>query len=183
MTILGDVVKINLFFIGLPASGKSYFGEKLSLLIHYEYIDTDYELKESFNSNNDSNLSISEIYKKIGEYKFRNLEREVLSEIIKLDNKVVSTGGGIIESKKNIDLIKKRGYIIYLKTPIDVIDTRIRMMKPRELFKNGIKNTLIQLSEKREKIYEEVSDSIVLTENRLDEDILFELLKIVEQFG
>ena len=141
-----------MIFIGLPASGKSYFGEKISLLIHYEHLDTDYELKRVFNNENKSDLSIPEIYKKIGNQKFRELEGDVLRQLINVHNKVVSTGGGIIESEENIEILKKSGYKIYLKVPLDVLENRITRMKPRELFKNGIKETLYQLNEKRNKV-------------------------------
>lgn len=172
---------MNIIFVGLPASGKSYFAEKMSNLIHCVHLDTDNELKRIFNSNNDSDLSIPEIYRKIGNQMFRELEGDVLRQLDNAQNKIVSTGGGIIESEKSIEILKKSGYIIYLKVPLDVLENRITRMKPREIFKNGIKEILYQLNEKRNRIYEEISNTIVMTKHRTEEEILIELLNIYQK--
>ena len=77
-------------------SGKTTIARNLSKIINKNYIDTDsiIELKE--------NMTINEIFSKLGESHFRKIESEVLQSIAK--NSIIACGGGIILKNR---LIKK----------------------------------------------------------------------------
>ena len=77
--------------IGMPGSGKSTIGNDISKLIGYEFYDIDEIIKIRFG------MSISEIFTKKGEKKFRQYEKEEFEKILKKKDKIlISTGGGFI---------------------------------------------------------------------------------------
>ena len=69
-------------------SGKSSIGKILSKKLKYEFIDTDYKIEEI------EKKTIAEIFKISGEKYFRNIEEVISLKFLKLNNKVISLGGG-----------------------------------------------------------------------------------------
>ena len=78
----------NLVLIGMMGSGKSSIGKILSKKLEFEFIDTDNKIEEI------EKKTISEIFKKKGEKYFRNIEESISINYLKLENKVISLGGG-----------------------------------------------------------------------------------------
>ncbi len=84
----------NIFLIGLMGSGKTSIGKVLAKNLKKSFLDIDNEII------NKMNLTISEIFEKYGEIKFREMESEILHSLTIDKNAVISTGGGIILNKK-----------------------------------------------------------------------------------
>ena len=78
----------NLVLIGMMGSGKSSIGKILSKKLEFEFIDTDNKIEEI------EKKTISEIFKKKGEKYFRDLEEKISINSLKLQNKIISLGGG-----------------------------------------------------------------------------------------
>ena len=91
----------NIVLIGMPASGKSTIGKMLADEIEYKYFDADHHLEKQ------ENRKISDIFAEDGEDYFRNLETKYLGELAQKENIIISTGGGAVKRKENIDLVKK----------------------------------------------------------------------------
>ena len=97
---------------------------------------------------------------------------------------VLSTGGGIILSDANRDLLSARGTVFYLDTPIDVQLDRTSKDKDRPLLKDGDpRKILTDLHEKRESLYQSVADYIVETSNRSSQEVANEIIKLVKNYG
>ena len=45
-----------------------------------------------------------------GEKYFRNKETEMIEKLSKMDNIIISTGGGVIKNKRNIEIAKSGGF-------------------------------------------------------------------------
>jgi shikimate kinase len=94
---------------------------------------------------------------------------------------VLSTGGGIILSETNRELLSSRGTVFYLSTPISVQVDRTAKDKDRPLLKNGDpEEILTRLHNEREGLYENVSDYIVQTEDKSSHEVASEIICLVK---
>jgi shikimate kinase len=110
---------MRLFIIGYKSSGKTTIGKKLAHRLNLEFIDLDHAIEDR------ENRTVPEIYTEIGDEKFRVLEWEVLTEIVKNDNIVVSTGGGAPCHCNNMNLMEKYGEVIYIHLDNDTLVNRL----------------------------------------------------------
>ena len=101
--------------------------------------------------------------------------------MVKKNSIVLSTGGGIILSDDNRELLSSRGTVFYLSTPISVQVERTAKDKDRPLLKNGDpEEILTKLHKERKAFYEEVSDHIVETENKSSKEVAAEIVSLVK---
>jgi len=107
---------MRIFLIGFMGSGKTTVGQKLARRLGYSFIDMDMQIEK------ESSMSINQIFKELGEDGFRRREHDLLLRIIRMDNVVVSTGGGVPCFDNNMELINQNGMSIYLKmTPESLV--------------------------------------------------------------
>jgi len=149
---------MNIFLTGMMGCGKSTIGRKLALRLGYYFLDTDQAVEDK------AHCSIPDIFKYLGEEKFRDMETQVLNQISSLNNTVIATGGGIILREKNRLLMEKAGTVIYLKTSEEVLLQRLQRDQSRPLLQKGASNekTLQNLMQKRAPLYEQATHIIGL---------------------
>jgi shikimate kinase len=122
---------MNIFLIGFMGSGKSTTGKKLSKLLGYSFVDTDELIIDRLG------MSINDIFKHLGEEKFRENETGVLNKLVTEKNLVVSTGGGLPCYGENMDIINRHGISVYLKvSPTDLYSRLSPGKYKRPLIKN-----------------------------------------------
>ncbi len=154
-------------------SGKSVVGKVLAGLSGYEFVDTDeiIELK--------TGKSVSDIFKEDGEKRFREIESEIISEVCKKKGQVISTGGGAIISRDNLENMKTGGSLVMLFASPDEIFERIKSESHRPLLNlENPKEKIIKLLEKRSPFYLQ-ADLVVDTEGKNPEEIAKEILEKV----
>jgi len=167
---------MNIFIVGPMGSGKSTVGKIISDELFFNFFDTDEEIETR------TGASIDWIFDLEGEEGFRKRESEILIEMVDKNSIVLSTGGGIILSESNRELLSSRGTVFYLSTPISVQVERTAKDKDRPLLKNGDpKEILSRLHNERENLYEAVSDYIVKTENKSSHDVASEIINLVKR--
>jgi shikimate kinase len=168
MTSINNVKQKKLIFlIGMPASGKSTIGKLLASKIKANFIDTDSIIEKK------EKLTIAEIFSLKGEHYFRQLEFDVLHQLIK-DCKittVVSTGGGMPSIPGVAGLLKKSGLVIWCKTELHILYERIKKSKKRPLFlqdksDDSIYQKLLELYEKRKSHYQDACHFIIDSSNK-----------------
>lgn len=143
---------MQVFLIGYMGVGKSTLGKRLATRLKYEFCDLDQEIVKS------QKLSITEIFAEKGEAEFRKMERDELLKL-KKENIVIATGGGAPCFFDNLDIMKNRGVVVWLKLSEQSILNRLRNSKTsRPLIANLSENEILpfikkQLNE-REKFYE-----------------------------
>lgn len=135
----------NIVLIGMPGSGKTTIGKKLSRCLDKEFVDTDYEIINETKSN------IRDIFDKYGENYFRDIEESVIFEKGKERNQVIATGGGAILRKNNYFSLKQNSLIFYIKRNLDDIE-----IGERPILKN--KEDIYSLYESRKNLYEKYAD-------------------------
>lgn len=162
----------NIFLIGLMGSGKTTIGKTLAKKIDKQFIDTDQFIEQK------SGVEVSIIFEYEGESGFRDRETKLLSSLTQKGNQIISTGGGIILTKENRDLIAKNGIVFYLKTHPKVLSQRLKNDKTRPLLKNmNIEEKLNSLYQERSILYESTADYIIDTKEKKILQILNEIEK------
>jgi shikimate kinase len=110
---------MNIFLLGFMGSGKTTIGKLLAAKMKYKFVDLDSEIESA------QGLEISQIFSKIGEQPFREMERDTLAEIIGKDNQIVSVGGGLPCFHNNMGTMNGNGKTVYLKMSPGAILSRL----------------------------------------------------------
>ncbi len=115
---------MHIYLIGYMGSGKSTLGKKLAKKLDLPFIDMDQRIEKKIDS------SISAFFKLQGEEVFRQIEREVLLELIEMNTTcIVSTGGGTPCFYDNMKQMKETGLTMYLKRSYKELAHRIHHSK------------------------------------------------------
>ncbi|AOR24487.1 shikimate kinase [Clostridium taeniosporum] len=162
-------MKNIIFLIGMPGCGKSTIGEILAKELSLKFIDMDIYIEEK------TSKTVSELFEK-GENYFRDIETEACKEIIKYDNVVISTGGGVVKKDININILKENGLVIFIDRPVERIISDIDVSK-RPLLKDG-KKRVIKLYNERYHLYKKASHEIVINDKTIDK-VVTEIKKII----
>ncbi|OUX09284.1 MAG: shikimate kinase I [Gammaproteobacteria bacterium TMED242] len=169
---------MNIFIVGPMGSGKSTVGKIISSELFLNFFDTDEEIE------NRTGASIDWIFDLEGEEGFRKRESKILEDMAQKNSIVLSTGGGIILSEANREMLSSRGTVFYLATPIETQLERTSKDKDRPLLKDGDPGEILKnLHLTRENLYEEVSDYIVNTEGKSSQEVSSEIIKLVKNYG
>lgn len=137
---------MRIILIGFMGVGKTVVGKSLAKNLNIKFIDMDNEIEKR------ENKIISDIFKESGEEYFRELENELLKELLKEDNIIISTGGGIITKQENIDILKQERKVVFLDANVKTIQKNVsKEIDKRPLLKQSenIAETIDNLLKKR----------------------------------
>ena len=152
--------------LGFMGAGKSTIARGLDP----DFVDMDALLEDRLG------MPIARFFEEKGEAAFRQIEEEVLADLLKTDQ-VISTGGGIVISPRNRTLLNQNPDNIYLKANFETLYQRISADKDnqRPLFLNNSKEDLAAIFDERQAWYEEVANKIVDVSSLSPEEIIEEL--------
>ena len=152
--------------LGFMGAGKSTIARGLDP----DFVDMDALLEDRLG------MPIARFFEEKGEAVFRQVESEVLADVLKTDH-VIATGGGVVVSSRNRELLKKNADNIYLKADFETLYQRIASDKEnqRPLFLNNSKEALAAIFKERQAWYEEVASQVVDVATLSPEEIIEEL--------
>ena len=152
--------------LGFMGSGKTTIARKLDS----DFVDMDALLEDRMG------MPIARFFEEKGEAAFRQLEEEILADLLKTD-KVISTGGGIVISPRNRALLKQNTDNIYLKADFETLYQRISADKDnqRPLFLKNSKEDLAVIFNERQAWYEEVASKVIDVSKLNPDEIIEEL--------
>jgi shikimate kinase len=145
--------KNNIYLTGMMGVGKTTISKILKQKLKMKLVDTDEYIVKT------QKMKIKDIFARFGEKKFRDIETNVLKQVSKLNNTIISTGGGIILKDENVKIMHKTGIIINInrncKNIIKTIDT-----DSRPLLKEG-KEKIYSIYMARKKIYKKTANIVI----------------------
>lgn len=152
--------------LGFMGAGKTTIGS----LLDDHFLDMDMIIEERIG------MSISDFFVHQGQAAFRELESALLAELMILDESyIVSTGGGVVISEANRQLLRQnRKHNILLSASFEVLYDRIKKDKifQRPLFLNNSKEDFHGIFERRMTMYEGLSNLIINVDHRTPEEIV-----------
>lgn len=167
----------NIILIGMKGCGKTTIGKILAEQLKIYFIDMDAETEKMLKKTTGENLTYREMFKKYGEKYFSEMETKSLSKIekkYKKSNFVLACGGRTALNKKNQQILKKMGKLIYLKPDKEALYIRI--------IKNGIpsffpypedpRKSFEELLKQRELIYEKIANVVLHCGVKTPEEII-----------
>ncbi|QGG46596.1 shikimate kinase [Heliorestis convoluta] len=167
-------MKRNIVLIGFMGTGKSTVGKILAHKISFEYIDTDREVEKV------TGLTISQIFDNHGEQRFRSEESIVAHKVSTLQQKIISTGGGIVLRPENVETLQSTGLLIELTATPEVIWERVSRRSHRPLIKKEMNAEVIaELMAGREPYYQ-CADYRIDTSEKTLLQVVEEIEKILQ---
>lgn len=160
----------NIILIGMMGCGKSTIGRMLAERISYQYVDMDTYLENKYHSTIPELFSVSELY-------FRDKETECCKDMGHTDNKIISTGGGVILREENMLYLKNNGLVFFIDRPVEMIINELNT-DHRPLLKDGVFK-LYDLEKERRSLYEKYADFII----RNDQLLIDVRDKIISLYG
>lgn len=143
----------NLFLIGPMGAGKSSIGRRLAAHFEMPWVDLDEAIEER------TGTDIATIFDIEGEAGFRRRESEMLAELTLQSGIVLATGGGSILATANRELLRERGFVLWLRAAVEQQLRRLRRDHKRPLLDTpDRRQRLQQLARERDPLYGELAD-------------------------
>lgn len=155
-----NMVNQNVFLIGPMGSGKTTIGKHLANILGLEFYDCDHELERL------TGASVNLIFDLEGETGFRLRESLVLKSLAKKNGVLIATGGGVVCNEKNRQMLRSRGFVVYLKTSLENQIKRLSQDKSRPLLQAEDRaQRLLDLARIRNPLYDATADLEFATSN------------------
>ncbi|MDX8408774.1 MAG: shikimate kinase [Mariprofundales bacterium] len=158
--------------IGLMGVGKSSIGRRLALKLKMPLVDLDDAIVTR------AGCTIPEIFARQGEAEFRAMEHAALQQVI-TQRAVIATGGGVVGSEANRELLRAHPPVIWLKASPEFLADRIGGDPNRPLIAGGdALQRLRELAELRYPLYQQCAD-LVLPRDCMKKD---EIVTVITRF-
>lgn len=159
--------KKNVVLIGMPGCGKSTIGVVLAKNMGYDFLDCDLVIQKQIGKR------LSSIIEDEGLDGFLKIEDSVNASI-DVSNTVIATGGSAVYGENAMKHFKETGEVIFLKLSYESISHRLGDLDKRGVvIKNG--ETLKELYDEREPLYNRYADIVVDCENKSIREIVCEI--------
>jgi len=165
---------MNIIITGFMGSGKTTIGKAIAEKLSMGFIDTDDLIERN------KNLSVSEIFERFGEKYFRNLEREVVEELKRINNCVISTGGKTLLFEKNLNSLLGKGLLITLTVDPEILWERLKKDKKRPLLKGITKENFFNLYNERALRFKKFPNKIDVS-NLSEKDSIDKVLRFLTE--
>jgi shikimate kinase len=112
-------MKRNIVLVGMMGSGKSHIGRKLAQRMGWQFVDTDRRIERVVG------MSIAEFYAKCGERTFREREINVLQQVSRYHEAVISFGGNFPMNMDTYRILHRHGFIVALLSEPYRVEERV----------------------------------------------------------
>ncbi|MCG3178056.1 MAG: Shikimate kinase [Phycisphaerae bacterium] len=145
---------MNLVLIGYRGCGKTTVGELLAESMWMKFVDVDRRIAEL------SKLPPAEVFLKLGDGEFGQIESLVLESVCAGDGQVISVGGRALMRPGNVEKLKAggRGKLIWLKVEAEAL---VRRLAQRGQHSPNYADTLEEVTRllaEREPMYKAAAD-------------------------
>jgi shikimate kinase len=161
--------------VGVPGAGKTTVGRLLAKELGLEFFDSDQVIEAR------AGKSVADIFTQDGEPAFRQIEHDVVIELLDSPNAVVALGGGSLGNDETRAKVKSSNAVWLIAGLAQAVD-RVGMNRNRPLLLGNVRGQLSDLMAAREPFYKEVAaigvDTSRMIPNEVVSAIVSELKKI-----
>jgi len=152
--------KPNIALIGFMGSGKTEVGRLLADKMDLGFIDTDSSIQEN------SGMSISDIFKIRGESSFRAMEHAVIRKVVQGSRgHVFSLGGGAVLNQNNAQILREWCHVVCLWVSSSTIQRRTDISNRPLLDHSRSENSIEHMLRDRFSAYIKASDLVISNES------------------
>lgn len=136
----------NLYLVGFMGTGKSAIGRRIAGRFGMKFLDSDNEIEAKYG------MPIRDIFARMGEERFREMEREFVECGHPPMGCVVSCGGGLVCRPGMAELLRQRGVVVVLFADPEVVYRRVSGNDKRPLLRveNPLERIKALMAERRE---------------------------------
>jgi shikimate kinase len=163
---------MNIALIGFMGTGKSAVGKLLAEMLGMIYVDSDEEITKFLGCN------ISDLFAELGEKRFREIEKDTVHRLARLDGAVISCGGGVANDPENVAILQKTSKIVLLTASPEEVLRRTSGDISRPLLNTDNRLTrIIEIMKVRNSSYLAAADQVIDTNNSTPKEVVNQVLK------
>lgn len=106
--------------VGMPGGGKSTVARHLSRHLQLQVFDSDVEIERRIG------CAIRIFFEREGEARFRDVEEQVIAELMSRKDAVIATGGGTVLREANRSALRGGSTVVYLRSTPEELFRRLR---------------------------------------------------------
>lgn len=160
----------NVALVGFMGTGKSCVGQLVAEHLRFSFVDTDALIESR------AGKRISDIFAEEGEARFRQYERQIVTELSGRLKTVISAGGGLAANTENLNCLKTHALVVCLWATPETIWQRVRYQAHRPLLHDADPyGKICKLLAEREPFYRQ-ADVLVNTEGRSIKEVGLQVL-------
>lgn len=142
----------NIALVSMPGGGKSTVGRHLARRLNWEFADSDAVIERQIG------CSIAAFFEREGEAKFRDIEEQVIADLLKKSGLILATGGGAVLRQATRERLTQRATVVYLRSTPEDLFRRLRHDVKRPLLQVADPlNRLRELHATRDPLYRETA--------------------------
>ena len=150
----------HLVLIGLMGAGKTTVGTACAQRLGRTFVDTDDLVVGT------AHMTVEGIFAEGGEPRFRQLEHEVVADVVASPEPlVIACGGGTVLDVDNRRALRAAGVVVWLRAPAATLLSRVGDGSTRPLLRDDPEGALTRLERLREPAYEAAAHATVDTDD------------------
>ncbi|MBV8504081.1 MAG: shikimate kinase [Paucibacter sp.] len=116
----------------MPGGGKSTVGRHMARQLGVDFIDSDAVIEQRIG------MPIRSFFDREGEARFRDIESEVIAELMQsAGERIIATGGGAVLREANRETLHRHSTVLYLRSTPEELFRRLRHDRQRPLLQVG----------------------------------------------
>ncbi len=155
-------------------TGKTAVGKILSQKLGFVLVDADAEIER------EQKTTITDIFNRLGEAAFRDMESAVIKRLSVLKKSVLSTGGGAVMRAENMEALRENWIIVCLEATPETILRRTSTNKNRPLLTGPDPLQKIRELYEFRRPYYEKADIIINTDDIGKLQVAEEIIKAIK---
>lgn len=157
---------MNFILTGLRGTGKTSIGRRLAPALRRPFFDTDQLIEGHIGE------PIGPYVGRLGWEAFREVEYQVMCQMARLVDAVISTGGGALTYERNIAVLKPTGVIILLAAEPLTLARRLQRSyaRPPLTTEDSVEAEVRALWTRREPLYRQVSDVVLRVDDETGDE-------------
>jgi shikimate kinase len=156
---------MNLILTGLRGTGKTGIGRRLAKALRRPFFDTDLLIEQQIGE------PIPQYVSRLGWEAFRDIEHQVICQVARQQDAVISPGGGALTYARNVEVLKPSGLIILLVAEPKTLARRLERsyVRPPLTDQPNPAAEMRALWTQREPLYRQISDLVFRVDAETDD--------------